>query len=126
MKKIVIIDDEEHFCILIKKNLERTGEYEVSTATDGETGIKLVKDIRPDLVLLDVIMPGMDGGDVVAEIRRDQSIQDTPVVFLTAIVREAEDSPQASFTKGYAILAKTVTVEELLACIKRNMRVGGA
>ncbi|MDD4894368.1 MAG: response regulator [Candidatus Omnitrophica bacterium] len=122
-KKILIIDDEENFCNLVKKNIEKTGEFEVYTATNGNTGIRLVRELKPDLVLLDIVMPDVDGGDVVSMIRDDKSIQDTPVVFLTAIVREEESSCQPSFTRGYALLAKTVTVGELIACIRKNIRM---
>jgi two-component system alkaline phosphatase synthesis response regulator PhoP len=121
-KRILIIDDEENFCKLVKKNIEQTGEFEVHIATNGDDGIRLVREIKPDLLLLDIVMPGMDGADVVQLIRDDESIKDTPIVFLTAIVREEEASSQASFTRGYALLAKTVTVGELIACIKKNIR----
>ncbi len=122
-QKILIIDDEENFCNLVKKNIEKTGEFEAYTATNGNDGIKLIREIKPDLVLLDIMMPDMDGGDVVSIIRNDKSINDTPIVFLTAIVREGEVNPQASFTRGYSILPKTVTVGELIACIKKNARI---
>ena len=72
--------------------------------------------------MLDVVMPGMDGADVISLIRNDKSIKDTPIVFLTAIVRKEEASSQASFTRGYSLLAKTATVGELVACIKKNVR----
>ncbi|MDD5006181.1 MAG: response regulator [Candidatus Omnitrophica bacterium] len=121
-KKVLIIDDEENFCKLVKKNIEQTGEFEVYIATNGEDGIRLAIEIKPDLILLDIVMPGMDGSDVISLIRDDKSIKDTPVVFLTAIVREEEASSQASFTRGYSLLAKTVTVGELIACIKKNAR----
>ena len=121
-RKVLIIDDEENFCKLVKKNIEQAGEFEVHIATNGDDGIRLVREIKPDLILLDVVMPGLDGGDVVSLIRNDKSIKDTPIVFLTAIVREEEATPQASFTRGYSILAKTVTVEVLMACIKKNVR----
>ena len=121
-KKILIIDDEENFCSLLKKNLEKTNEFEVYAATNGDDGVKLAKELKPDLILLDIIMPEMDGGDVISLIRADNSIKDTPVVFLTSLVRKDEVSAQAGFTKGYALLAKTVTVGELIACIKENIR----
>lgn len=121
-KKILIIDDEENFGKLVKKNIEQTGEFEVYTATNGEDGINLLRETRPDLVLLDIVMPGMDGADVAAQIREDKSIKDTPIVFLTAIARADESDSQESFTKGYALLSKTVTVKELIACIKENIR----
>jgi len=121
-KRVLIIDDEENFCKLVKKNIEQTGEFEVHIAINGEDGIRLARGIKPDLILLDVVMPEMDGADVASRIRNDESIKDTPIVFLTAIVRKEEASPQASFTRGYSLLAKTVTVGELIACIKKNVR----
>ena len=121
-KKVLIIDDEENFCKLAKKNIEQTGEFEVRIATNGEDGISLAREIKPDLILLDIIMPGMDGGDVVSLIRNDKNIKDTPIVFLTSLVREEENNSQSSFTRGYSLLAKTVTVGELLVCIKKNVR----
>ena len=121
IKKVLIIDDEENFCKLIKKNIEKTGEFEVYMATNGDEGVKLARKIKPDLILLDIVMPGMDGGDVAALIRDDETIKDIPIVFLTAIVREEESSSQPSFTRGYSLLAKTATLGELLACIKKNV-----
>lgn len=120
--KILIIDDEENFCKLVKKNIEQTGEFEVHIATNGDDGIKLALEIKPDLILLDIVMPGMDGSEVISLIRNDKNIKDTPIVFLTAIVREEEADSQASFTRGYSLLAKTTTVGELMACIKKNIR----
>jgi DNA-binding response OmpR family regulator len=121
-KRILIIDDEENFCKLVKKNIEQTGEFEVHIATNGEDGIRLVREIKPDLVLLDIVMPGMDGGDVASQIRDDKSIQDTPIVFLTAIIRGKESDSQEIFTRGYSLLSKTVTLKEFIACIKENVR----
>ncbi len=121
-KKILIVDDEGNFCKLVKKNIEQTGEFEARIATSGEEGIRLAREIKPDLILLDVVMPEMDGADVASAIREDKDIKDTPIVFLTAIVREEEVKPQASVTRGYSILAKTASVAELIDCIKKNVR----
>lgn len=121
-KRILIIDDEENFCKLIKKNIEHTGEFEVHIATNGDEGIMLTREIKPDLILLDIVMPGVDGSDVASIIRNDKSIEDTPIVFLTSMVRKEETSSQESFTRGYSLLAKTVTVGELMKCIKENVR----
>jgi two-component system, OmpR family, alkaline phosphatase synthesis response regulator PhoP len=121
-KKILIIDDEENFCKLVKKNIEQKGEFEVYIATNGDDGIKLAREIKPDLILLDVVMPGMDGADVISTIRNDNAIKDTPIVFLTAIVTAEEASSQPSFTRGYTLLPKTVTVGELIECIRENVR----
>jgi len=121
-EKVLVIDDEENFCKLVKKNIEQTGEFEAHIATNGDDGIRLAREIKPDLILLDVVMPEMDGADVLSLIRNDESIKDTPVVFFTAIVKEEEANSQASLTRGYSFLAKTVTGRELIACIKKNVR----
>ena len=60
-KRILIIDDEKDFCRLVKMNLELMGDFEVDIATNGKRGIFLAKKTKPDLVLLDILMPGMDG-----------------------------------------------------------------
>jgi len=121
-KKVLIIDDEENFCKLVKKNIEQAGEFEVSIATNGVDGIKSARKIKPDLILLDIVMPEMDGTDVAALIKNDKDIKDTPIVFLTAIVREEEADSQANSTRGYSLLAKTVTVGDLIACIKSKIK----
>lgn len=122
MYEILIIDDEEDFCNLIKKNLEETGEFKVHIATSGRDGIELAKEVRPDLILLDILMPEMDGSDTCASIKKDDSIKDTPIIFLSAIVSEEETSSQLSLARGYALLSKTVTLRELISCIKNNVR----
>ena len=121
-KKVLIIDDEENFCKLVKKNIEQAGEFVVYIAINGEDGVKLAGGVKPDLILLDVVMPEMDGTDVASQIRNDKDIKDIPIVFLTAMVREEEADSQASLTMGYSLLAKTVTVGELIACIKKNIK----
>lgn len=121
-KKILIIDDEENFCTLVKKNIELTDEFEVSIATNGQAGIKLAGEIKPDLILLDMIMPDMDGADVIACIKNDKILKDIPVVILTAIAKGDESIPQAAFSGGYALLSKTTTIPALLACIKKNIK----
>jgi len=60
-KKILLVDDEEDFCFFVKLNLERTGKYQVFTATNGMEGIRLAKQLKPDLIFLDIVMPKMGG-----------------------------------------------------------------
>lgn len=122
MRNILIIDDEENFGKLVKKNIEKTGEFTVRVATNGLNGIKFAREIKPDLILLDIAMPDLDGGDVLTLIRRDPSIADTPIIFLTALVKQEEMEEQPSFTKGYTLLAKTVSVDDLLSCIREHMK----
>ena len=84
-KRILIIDDEEDFCRLVKMNLEAMGGFEVTIATNGETGIDLAKKIAPGLILLDILMPGMDGFEVLKRLKESGcNTTRIPVVMLSA------------------------------------------
>jgi two-component system OmpR family response regulator len=78
------------------------------------------KEFKPDLILLDVMMPGMDGGDVASELRSDNSLKDIPVVFLTAILKKGEIDSQDGLMGGHPFIAKPVSVEELIKCIEKH------
>ena len=117
MKKILIIDDEEDFCFFLKQNLEAIGSFEVFTSPDGEQGLELAKKIAPDLILLDIMMPGMDGSDVAAELKRDRRTENIPAIFLTAIVKEMEIKSSEGFIAGWHYIAKPVEIVKLLALI---------
>lgn len=82
--RILIIDDEENFCKLVKMNLELLGDLRVTIATNGKKGIKLAKKTKPDLILLDILMPGMDGLEVLERLKKDEGTMTIPVVMLTA------------------------------------------
>jgi DNA-binding response OmpR family regulator len=82
MKKILIIEDDKFLRELIAGKLERGG-YETSEALDGEDGFKKVKEEKPDLVLLDLILPGIDGFEVLSKIKEDVSLAQIPVIILS-------------------------------------------
>ncbi len=81
--KILIVDDEPDFALLFKKRLEANG-YEVISATNGNEGLDKIKTERPDLILLDILMPGKDGYTMLQEMKGDESISKTPVIVVTA------------------------------------------
>lgn len=88
-KKILAVDDEKHIVKLVQVNLERHG-YEVITAYDGKEALQKVEEERPDLVVLDVMMPYMDGFEVLQNLRRNPSTRDIPVIMLTAKAQDAD------------------------------------
>ena len=84
MRKILIIDDEEDLTFFVKANLELAGDYEVEVATNGRDGIKLANRQKFDLILLDIIMPHMDGFEVLEALKKNKKTLAIPVVMLTA------------------------------------------
>ncbi|HIE09534.1 MAG TPA: response regulator [Armatimonadetes bacterium] len=82
--RILVVDDEPEIVRAIRTNLELEG-YEVLEAYNGPDALKIARSERPDLVVLDVLMPEMDGWQVLREIRGDKELKDTPVVLLTAL-----------------------------------------
>ena len=125
MTKILVIDDEPTIVNLVQAYLKPEG-YEVFTATDGPSGLKAARAFKPDLVVLDVMLPGMDGFQVARELR-EQGV-DSAVLFLTAR-GELGDRVQGLDLGGDAYLVKPFAMPELLATLRalsRRERGAGA
>jgi CheY-like chemotaxis protein len=87
---VLIIDDDPSIREVAKMSLELVAGWDVTTAPSGADGIQVARDERPDGILLDVMMPGLDGPATLAELRQDGTVGATPVIFLTAKVQAAE------------------------------------
>jgi len=116
-KKILAVDDEKHIVRLVQVNLERAG-YTVITANDGKEALEKVNEENPDLVVLDVMMPYMDGFEVLQNLRRSPATRDIPVIMLTAKAQDAD------VFKGWqsgvdCYLTKPFNPMELLSFVKR-------
>ncbi len=120
-KKIMIIDDEESFTQMVKINLEETGRFEVTMVNNPHQSIPVAKSVKPDLILLDVIMPEVDGGDIAYQMKNDPEIAHVPIVFLTAVVREEEAASEEESIGGHTFLAKPVSVRKLVECIDKHL-----
>ena len=83
-KSVLIIDDEADFCKLVKLNLELIGDFAVTIATDSKRGLALAKTLKPNLILLDIMMPHMDGFQLLEKLKADEETMQIPVVMLTA------------------------------------------
>jgi len=88
-KKVLIVDDEQNIAISVEYLMRREG-YDVSIARDGEEGLSMIRSTKPDLVLLDVMMPKMDGFQVCSAVRSDANLAAVRIIMLTAKGREAE------------------------------------
>jgi len=89
-KRILIVDDEVATTRLLKFGLEKTGFYEVREENNGTNAISTTRAFKPDLIVLDVCMPMVAGGDVAAQIAADPILKHIPIVFLTSMVSEEE------------------------------------
>jgi len=118
-RRILIIDDEEDFCYLIKMGLEAMGDFEVSVCCDGREAVQLVKKQQPDLILLDIMMPGLCGSEIAEEIRNNEDTQDIEIVFLTALVRKGEMEESKNVIGGRYFIAKPVEMNSLINTINR-------
>lgn len=115
--KILVVDDEVNIADIIKFNLEKDG-YRVLTANDGEAGMKLYTKEKPDLVVLDIMMPKKDGLQVLKEIRANSTV---PVIMLTA--KEDELDKVLGLELGADdYMTKPFSVRELAARVKANLR----
>ncbi|MBQ4369766.1 MAG: response regulator transcription factor [Oscillospiraceae bacterium] len=120
-KTVLIVDDEPGIVEILKFNLSREG-YNTLAAYDGQSGLELALSARPDLILLDVMLPKMDGFDVCREIRKTSNV---PIIMLTA--REEENDKVLGLDLGADdYITKPFSVKELLARVKTNIRRSSA
>ena len=115
-KKIMVVDDEPYIARVIKFKLEQEG-YAVISANDGITGLDRIRQEKPDLVLLDVMMPGLTGYEVCQQVKADADLQGIPVVFLTAKGQE-RDREQGLNLGASDYITKPFSPNRLLELVK--------
>lgn len=123
-RRILLVDDEVAFAQVLKLYLEHTGCYEVALAHNGTDGLAAAKADLPQLILLDVIMPDVSGGEVAQQLKADDRTHRIPVIFLTAVVSREEALARAGMIGGQLFLAKPVSAKEVLASIDRYLGNG--
>ena len=121
-KKVLIVDDELNITISVEFLMRREG-FEVSVAKDGEEGLSMIRSWMPDLVLLDVMMPKMDGFEVCRTVRADASLSGVRIVMLTAKGREAEVEKGLSLGAD-AYIPKPFSTSELVSRVKSLLETG--
>jgi CheY-like chemotaxis protein len=119
-RRVLIVDDEAGFTRLLKLTLERTGRFIVWEQNDPVRAQETARLFRPDAVLLDVVMPHVDGGEIAARFKSDPLLRDCAIIFLTAIVGRGESAEIAQID-GTPYLAKPVGLDELTAVIDREL-----
>ena len=124
--KILLIDDDLDFLNATETILKSNNNYEVITATDGNIGLQMAKDEKPDLILLDVIMPVEDGFTAAKKLKSDHQLQDIPVVLLTSFSQRVGETnlavSQGMDLEAEDYIEKPVSPEELLRRVEKLLQ----
>ena len=117
MSKILVVDDEPQILLLVKTMLKKQG-YEVIIANSGKECLKILKKEKPDLILMDIMMPGEDGWETLKKIKSDKDTNEIPVAMLT--VRVSKDSVSKSIESGADVhLDKPFEMKELFKIVEK-------
>jgi CheY-like chemotaxis protein len=119
-KRVLIVDDEPGFTRLLKLNFHHTGRYTAEVVNDAAQAVRVAERFAPDIVLLDVMMPGLDGGEVANRIHAIPQFENIPILFLTAAVRREELAAHEGRCGGIPFVAKPVEFQEVLAHVDRE------
>lgn len=121
MQKILVVDDEPTVRAFLEDSLRR-GKFDVVQAADGERALAMVASEKPDLLLLDIRMPGTDGLEVLKRLRASPSTKALPVVFLTGTVLEVEDLVETLELDPSDFVTKNASSRELVARVRWVLR----
>lgn len=118
--RILIVDNNRDFTLSAKLILQRTGRYVVCEENDASNTRQTARSFKPDLIFLDIAMPGTDGCEVAAAIESDWGLHRIPIVFLTGLVTRAE-ARSGYRIQGRPVLAKPIGIPELMTAIEENL-----
>ena len=120
-KRILVVDDDKSVANVIQLYMEATERYEVRTVSDPRQALQAALRFQPDLAILDIVMPHMDGGDLAAKLRAEPDLKGMPVVFLTALVNEVEIGGQGGAIGAHPFLTKPVEPADLIALVDKPL-----
>jgi len=119
--KVLIVDDDMASSRLLGLGLEKTGAFQVKVENSATQALSRAREFCPDVILLDVCMPGADGGDVAFRIHGDTALRSTPIIFLTSLVSGQESSSATVQRGGYEFLSKPASIAKVMECIDRHL-----
>lgn len=120
-KRVLIIDDEASFTRLLKLNLHHTGRFTAESVNDPNRAVAVAREFQPDVILLDVMMPGADGGEVASRIQDCANLKQTPIIFLTAAVKASEITSHDGAIGGLPFIAKPIDFPGLVQSINKAL-----
>jgi CheY-like chemotaxis protein len=119
-RRILIVDDDSNSTHLVKILLERSGPYLVLEENDPTKADHTAHNFKPDVILLDIVMPKMDGGELATQIQADRELHDTPIIFVTALVTQGE-AKSGLLIQGHPLVAKPISIPELIEAIEKHL-----
>jgi CheY-like chemotaxis protein len=117
--RLLLVDDDEGVLEMMQARLLATLRFEVSTTTRAKDALARLAEFRPDLVVSDIDMPGMDGGAFAAALRERRAMERTPIVFLSSMVSASESDSSGGHIGGWPMVSKKARFEDILAVIDR-------
>jgi len=122
-KRILVVDDEQAVTDVLVRFLEIGGLYEVIAINDATKAAEVAREFHPDLIVLDIIMPTLDGGKVLAELRGDREFSDLRTVFLTGLVSEEEIGSEGYAISGHPVIPKLVGAGTFRAVVAAQLGI---
>jgi len=119
--KILVIDDDPVVCHLLEKRLHAAHGYEVTTALDGRSGLARIKEDRPDLIVLDILIPDMSGGEIARALKNDPETRDIPIVFISVILDQKGKKRIDIDGDLHRAVSKPIYQPELLSAIRKTL-----
>ena len=116
-KRILIVDDDEAVTSVLVRFLQIADQYDVIAINDPAKAVEVAREFRPDLIVLDIIMPTLDGGEVLAEIRGEKQFSDMRAIFLTGLVTSDEIGREGYEISGHPVIPKPVGANEFRAVV---------
>lgn len=118
--RVLVVDNNKHFTRSARFLLQRTGRYVVREVNDARRALETARSFKPDLILLDVLMPELDGAEVAAELESDWQLHRVPIVFLTALVTQ-EEAREGRRIGGHHVLAKPISAAKLIRAVEEHL-----
>ena len=119
--RILVVDDEPNLSELVRLFLVKTKRFEVRTENRSGNVLAATREFRPELILLDVDMPGLDGGEIAREIEADPILRGVPILFFTSLISQAEAGTHPVMRGGMRFLAKPLNPKVLINAIDQVM-----
>ncbi len=120
-KRILVVDDEHSVTRLLKLCLEETDRFVVKAENVATHALAAAREFQPDLILLDVMMPDVDGSMLASQFKEHPRFKDVPIVFLTALATPSEVHEHGGLIGGAPFLAKPVDIPEVIACLNKQL-----